>query len=315
MKKRYLLFPVCILVLWLCAAISNTIDTYNTPAVIFTEPIKSRIEFTADIESTLCAEEIYRMRSPADLILEDIYVMSGDYVSAGTPIASVYAKALDRTISTCTDMGIRDILLTIRNQSYQITAPTDMCITEVCITEDCHVSEDVILYKYAPTGCEQYSAQFLLTSDTAKLFQTGASLKYSCMASAGEKEHVYTGKTVIRHIEDGLITCIFEDAAGYRHGDTVTVSFTYKSEQYDSVVPFDVLYESSDSQYTNMYTIYYAVPIPDEPDRYTVVQGTVKVLETNGVYAAIEYRYTDGRKIIRHMDGNVTHGSTVRERN
>ena len=141
------------------------------------------------------------------------------------------------------------------------------------------------------------------------------SLKYSCTASNGEKEHVYTGKAVIRHIEDGLITCIFEDAAGYRHGGTVTVSFTYKSEQYDSVVPFDVLYEASDSQYTNMYTIYYAVPIPDEPGRYTVVQGSVKVLETNGIYAAIEYRYTDGRKIIRYMDGNVTHGSTVRERN
>ena len=75
-----------------------------------------------------------------------------------------------------------------------------------------------------------------------------------------------------------------------------------------------VLSAQEDSVYTGRYVIYYAVPDADKENRYTVVESTISVFETNGIDAAVDYRYSDGRYVIDKVSGNLYHLGTVRQK-
>ena len=96
MNNKYWLFPLGIFVIWGCATASKTIENRNMTSVTFADMTKGRIEYAAAAEGILEADQTIRMRTPAELMIEDVFVHEGDYVEAGTPVASVYDKALLR---------------------------------------------------------------------------------------------------------------------------------------------------------------------------------------------------------------------------
>ena len=312
MKNKYWLFPLGILVIWGCATASKTIENRNMTSVTFADMTKGRIEYAAAAEGILEADQTIRMRTPAELMIEDVFVHEGDYVEAGTPVASVYDKALLRETADSAEEETLTFLNDIRDNSYQIIAPADGYITEVCITEDSRMGADAILYKYASADCETYTAVFIIDELIAVQFSTGDEVKYTYTSSDPENTQVYTGSAEIEHIEGGTVTCSFKDSVEFRHGDTVAVTFRHTSETYDCIIPARVLSAQEDSVYTGRYVIYYAVPDADKENRYTVVESTISVFETNGIDAAVDYRYSDGRYVIDKASGNLYHLGTVR---
>ncbi len=313
MKMKYWLFPLGILVIWICAVASKTLENRNMTSVTFADMTKGRIEYVATAEGILHADQTIRLRTPAELIIEDVFVREGDYIEAGNPIASIYNKALLLEIADFTDEETLSFLNDIRKNSCCIIAPVDGYITEVCITEDSKVGTDTILYKYARADCDTYSAKFTIDERIATQFSAGEEVKYTYVSSNHENTQVYTGDAEIEYIEGGTVTCRFTDFIGFRHGDTVAVTFRHTSEVYDCILPAHVLSAQEDSVYTGRYVIYYAVPDTDKENRYTVVESTIHVLETNGMEAAVDYRYSDGRYVIDKVFGNLIHLGTVRK--
>ena len=313
MKNKYWLFPLGILLIWGCATASKTIENRNMTSVTFADITKGRIEYAAAAESVLEADQTIRMRTPAELIIEDIYIRDGDYVEAGTPVASVYDKALFREMEMSTDEEVLAFLADIQQNSQQITAPADGYITEVCISEDSSVMCDTILYKYARADCETYTAEFTIDERIAEQFSEGDEVRYSYTSSDPENIRILTGTAEILFIDGGTITCRFANTDGFRPGDAISVTFQKSSKSYDSLLPAHVLKAQTDSAYTGRYTVYYAVPDPEKENRYTVIESSITVYETNGIYAAVDFRYSDGRAVIDKATDELHPLETVRK--
>jgi len=312
-KYKYLIFPLGIFLIWLCAAVSNTIENNNMTSVTFVDVTQRHIHYTAAVEAKLESSHEIRVRTPSSLILEDVFVHEGDLVEAGTPIASVYDKALIEEISLTNDPDTLEFLMSIQKNSYFITAEEDGYITELLISEDSKIMADYIVYKYVEIFSENFNIKVEIDENISKKFTVGDKVKYTYNQSNEEKTYSYTGEAFIEYIADGEIICSIENNDQLRHGDSVTLNFRHISNMYESIIPMHVIYEQQDSQYSNRYKIYYAVPIHDKDNRYTVVEGLVEVLEDNGIYAAIEFNYKDGREIIDKYSGSLVQYCVVRK--
>ena len=308
MKKKYLIFLCGIGAIWLCNAAARTVDNKKTPVVTFADIQKGRIEYFCEAESRLEAAVTYRVRCPASLIIEDVYIKDGDMVKKGDPVLTVYGKSLEKAISMCVDEVQLDLLEDIRYNSYKWIAEQDMYITDVHIEEDCSITEDTLIFKYAPVDCTEYTAQFEIDEITASKFNVGDSLKYTYTYNENNGERVYIGECEIIHKENAAVICHFVDQEEPHHGENIKVNFSHQTEIFDYVVSNSVLHYSD---HLGKYRIYYALPT-EEYGRYIVVESDVKILESGAEESAIEFPYTDGRKIISHAEGNIYHGCTVR---
>lgn len=308
MKKKYLIFLCGIGIIWLCTAAARTVDNRKTPVVTFADIQKGRIEYFCEAESQLEAAVTYRVRCPASLIIEDVCIKNGDMIKKGDPVLTVYGKSLEKAISMCDNEVQLDLLEDIRYNSYILTAEQDMYITDVLIEEDCSITEDTLIFKYAPVDCTEYTAQFELDELTVSKFSVGDSLRYTYTSKNNNGERVYIGECEIIHKENGTVICHFAGQEELHHGEKIKVNFSHQTEIFDYVVSNSVLHKSD---HLGKYRIYYALPT-EEYGRYIVVESDVKILESGVEESAIEFPYTDGRKIISHAEGNIYHGSTVR---
>ena len=314
MKKRYFIFLIGILVIWICAAMSNRIENVSIPAVKFVEPQSGYIEFSIMVESTLTSDTNIRVRSAADLIIEDVYIQPGDFVGAGDKIATVYDKSLNEAIQDGDEIT-RKYLQTIKDNSYSMISDMDMYITQVNITEDSQILKDTILYKYAPTTASDFSAQFFVDRVYLEFFQIGDVVEYTYnkVYENGENR-IFSGNATISSINENILVCSFEDEEYLVHGDKICLNLKYKSEKYDTIIPYTALEEMESTRYTDTYSIFYAIPDIETEDRWIVVKSTVVVLDTNGVEAAIEFNYSDDRKIVSYSEENIFDKCVIREK-
>jgi len=189
--------------------------------------------------------EIVRVRCVGDIVLEDIYVASGENVVVGDPIASVYPAALDRALlSDDLTADERSWYTAIRENGYKITADADGLVIHIPPNPDDALTAEAVLYKYIPAG--------------------------------------------------------------------VPLEMTY-SEAYDVIVPMRVL---SPTEEDGKYLIYYANPLTGrgEAGQYTVLMQEVRVIASDGEYAALDTVVWDGRKIIVPMAEMLYHQQKVKSK-
>jgi len=189
--------------------------------------------------------EIVRVRCVGDIVLEDIYVASGENVVVGDPIASVYPAALDRALlSDDLTADERSWYTAIRENGYKITADADGLVIHIPPNPDDALTAEAVLYKYIPAG--------------------------------------------------------------------VPLEMTY-SETYDVIVPMRVL---SPTEEDGKYLIYYANPLTGrgEAGQYTVLMQEVRVIASDGEYAALDTVVWDGRKVIVPMAEMLYHQQKVKSK-
>ncbi len=187
--------------------------------------------------------EIVRIRCVGDIVLEDIYVASGENVVVGDPIASVYPAALDRALeSDDLTADERSWYTEIRENGYKITADADGLVIHIPPNPDDALTAEAVLYKYIPAGVP---------------------LEMTC------------------------------------------------SEAYDVIVPMRVLLPTEED---GKYLIYYANPLTGrgEAGQYTVLMQEVRVIASDGEYAALDTVVWDGRKIIVPSEEMLYHQQKVR---
>jgi len=177
--------------------------------------------------------EIVRVRCVGDIVLEDIYVASGENVVVGDPIASVYPAALDRALqSDALSEDERSWYTEILENGYKIIAEAEGLVIHIPPSPDDTLTAEAVLYKYIPAG--------------------------------------------------------------------VPLEMTY-SEAYDVIVPMRALTPTEED---GKYLIYYAEPLTGrgEAGQYTVLMQQVRVLASDGEYAALDTVIWGGRKIIANAD-------------
>lgn len=187
--------------------------------------------------------EIVRVRCVGDIVLEDIYIASGENVVVGDPIASVYPAALDRALeSDALSAEERSWYTAIRENGYKITADADGLVIHIPPSPDDTLTAEAVLYKYIPAG--------------------------------------------------------------------IPLEMTY-SEAYDVIVPMRVLTPTAEE---GTYLIYYAEPLTGrgEAGQYTVLMQEVRVIASDGAYAALDTVVWGGRKIIVPAEKMLYHQQKVR---
>ena len=91
---KYICLTLLALIL-LAAYSSRSIENMTLTKVVLAKPFKGTI--TTPVEGF--RPEIIRVRTQANLMLEDIFIDSGDEIKFGDPIASVYSVDVDRQIA------------------------------------------------------------------------------------------------------------------------------------------------------------------------------------------------------------------------
>ena len=189
--------------------------------------------------------EIVRVRCVGDIVLEDIYIASGENVVVGDPIASVYPAALDRALqSDNLTVDERSWYTEIRENGYKIIADADGLVIHIPPSPDDALTAEAVLYKYIPAG--------------------------------------------------------------------VPLEMTY-NEAYDVIVPMRAL---SPTEEDGKYLIYYANPLTGRGDagQYTVLVQEVRVIASDGEYAALDTVVWGGRKIIVPSEEMLYHQQKVRSK-
>lgn len=239
--KRIIKIVCLVLVLLIVAAayFSRTLENLTLTEV----ELISHHTGTLTFKDESYIPEIVRVRCIGDIVLEDIYIASGENVVVGDPIASVYPAALDRALqSDNLTVDERSWYTEIRENGYKITADADGLVIHIPPNPDDALTAEAVLYKYIPTG--------------------------------------------------------------------VPLEVTY-SEAYDIIVPMRALSPTAED---GKYLIYYANPLTGrgEAGQYTVLMQEVRVIASDGEYAALDTVVWDGRKIIVPAEEILYHQQKVR---
>ena len=150
---KYICLTLLALIL-LAAYSSRSIENMTLTKVVLAKPFKGTI--TTPVEGF--RPEIIRVRTQANLMLEDIFIDSGDEIKFGDPIASVYSVDVDRQIADIetangTTGSMEYAFLTmLRENGYVIHAEAAGKILSVPVKQDTLVTKESILYKYIPEG-------------------------------------------------------------------------------------------------------------------------------------------------------------------
>jgi len=241
--KRIIKIVCLVLVLLIVAAayFSRTLENMTLTEV----ELISHHTGTLTFKDESYVPEIVRVRCVGDIVLEDIYVASGENVVVGDPIASVYPAALDRALlSDDLTADERSWYTAIRENGYKITADADGLVIHIPPNPDDALTAEAVLYKYIPAG--------------------------------------------------------------------VPLEMTY-SETYDVIVPMRAL---SPTEEDGKYLIYYANPLMGrgEAGQYTVLMQEVRVIASDGEYAALDTVVWGGRKIIVPAGEMLYHQQKVRSK-
>ena len=235
---------VCLVLLVLIAAaayFSRTLENLGLTEV----ELVSHHTGTLTFKDESYIPEIVRVRCVGDIVLEDIYVASGENVVVGDPIASVYPAALDRALeSDALSAEERSWYTAIRENGYKIIADAEGWVIYIPPSPDDALTAEAVLYKYIPAG--------------------------------------------------------------------VPLEMTY-SETYDVIVPMRVLTPTAED---GKYLIYYAEPLTGrgEAGQYTILMQEVRVIASDGEYAALDTVVWDGRKIIVPAEEILYHQQKVRSK-
>ena len=216
---------------------SRTIENLTLTKVSLAAPFKG----TLSSEKSETESPVVRVRTPAELVIEDVYIGSGDRIKNGDKIMTLYPAAVDRALTEADNADVRDFLSVIRENGYVLTAPESGRVSEVKIKTDGRASPDDILYKYIPTG-------------------------------AGT--------------------------------DPI-------SEAYETIVPLSALTPTGRE---DTYTILFAIPLTGrgESGQYTAIRSEVRLIASDGVYAAVDMIIRDDRQVIIGSEKPVGHGEKVR---
>lgn len=145
MKKivKYICLAVAVIVLSL-AYMSRTLENLTLKRVALTAPVKGVLDTEPD-----AVGDAIRVRTPAALVIEDVFVKPGDTVREGDKIMSLYKKAVDRELSAA-DGEPLEFLTEIKDNDYILTAIESGRIRDVKAETDGSAAPDDILYKYIP---------------------------------------------------------------------------------------------------------------------------------------------------------------------
>ena len=145
MKKivKYICLAVAVIVLSL-AYMSRTIENLALKRVTLTAPVKGVLDTEPD-----AVGDVVRVRTPAALVIEDVFVKPGDTVREGDKIMSLYKKAVDRELAVV-DGEELEFLTEIKYNDYILTAKESGRIRDVKAETDGSAAPDEILYKYIP---------------------------------------------------------------------------------------------------------------------------------------------------------------------
>lgn len=139
---------ICITLLILILAsvyLSRTVENLTLTSVTLMTPFKGTI-VTEDHDFI---QEIVRVRAPAELVIEDVYIEVGDTLEAGDPVASVYPAAADRLLAEA-DGKVLSFLTKLRDNNYVLNADDPGEIIEIPVKNDTTVKAEGIVYKYIP---------------------------------------------------------------------------------------------------------------------------------------------------------------------
>ena len=145
MKKvvKYICLAVAVIVLSL-AYMSRTLENLTLKRVALTAPVKGVLDTEPE-----AVGDVVRVRTPAALVIEDVFVKPGDTVREGDKIMSLYKKAVDRELAVA-DGEPLEFLTEIKNNDYILTAKEGGKLRDVRVSTDGSAAPDDILYKYIP---------------------------------------------------------------------------------------------------------------------------------------------------------------------
>lgn len=138
---KYICLAVAVIVLSL-AYMSRTLENLTLKKVTLTAPVKGVLDSELD-----AVGDVIRVRTPAALVIEDVFVKPGDTVREGDKLMSLYKKAVDRELAVA-DGEALGFLTEIKENDYILTAKESGKIRDVRVSTDGSAAPDDILYKY-----------------------------------------------------------------------------------------------------------------------------------------------------------------------
>ena len=131
MKKvvKYICLAVAVIVLSL-AYMSRTLENLTLKKVTLTAPVKGVLDTEPE-----AVGDVIRVRTPAPLVIEDVFVKPGDTVREGDRVMSLYKKAVDRELSAA-DGEPLEFLTEIKDNDYILTAKESGRIRDVRVSTD-----------------------------------------------------------------------------------------------------------------------------------------------------------------------------------
>lgn len=307
-------FALLLALLWICAAVANTLQEKRMYRVLMTRPLQGVLQYKSELQASIESVNTYRIRCKADLIIEDILVSCGDHVFKGDPIASVFKDAVDECINKGGEQDYIDYLKELKSNGYVIYAEFDGVITEINMLDGkiSHIYETI--YKIALDEANEYIADFQLDEFTAKVFFPGDIVYYSYELSEDGSFHKYVKEALILSNEQGNVIVGISDNEHLTHGMLINIVFEKSSKQYEYIIPKSYIGNriSPLNSQMNIYTVKYAVPSSQDSTKYTVIIGEAKVIDQNKELAAIEFPYNDKRSLILYSE-NVFQGQVVKE--
>ena len=249
MKSANIIKYICITLLaliLLAAYSSRSIENMTLTKVVLAKPFKGTI--TTPVEDF--RPEMIRVRTEANLILEDVYIDIGDEIKIGDPIASVYSVDVDRQLAALENAENAEEAMSspeyaylkwVKENGYIISAEAEGEVITLPIKPDAKIESETILYMYIPEG-------------------------------SATEENI--------------------------------------TESYDVIVQMSALIKLTGDK----YLVYFAVPLTGkgEAGQYRVVSTEVKLLASDGAYAAIDAVIRDGRQVIVSYEKPISHMQKVR---
>ncbi len=160
MKSVHIVKIICVTLLaliLLAAYSSRSIENMTLTKVVLAKPFKGTI--TTPVEGFI--PKMIRVRTQANLVLEDVYISIGDKIAPGDPIVSVYSVDIDRKLAVLERANAGEAsaeyayLKWIQENDYMIYADAEGEIIALPIKPDIEVDVESILYKYIPADAKR----------------------------------------------------------------------------------------------------------------------------------------------------------------
>lgn len=168
---KYICLTVAVIVFSL-AYMSRTLENLALKKVTLTAPVKGVLDTGPE-----AVGDVIRVRTPAALVIEDVFVKPGDTVREGDKIMSLYKRAVDRELSAA-DGEALEFLTEIKDNDYILTAKGNGKIRDVKIDTDGSAAPDNILYKYIPYEAKTVSEVYETIVPLSALTPSGSDGTY-----------------------------------------------------------------------------------------------------------------------------------------